>query len=61
MLAPEMEQLYGLLAELKEHEHRASLVVEDEDGRRLSVLKAFTVGTRTDDPGLVIRLTADLT
>lgn len=60
-MSPELELLHGLLTELKENEHSASLVVEDETGRRLSLLKAFTVGARTDDPGLVIRVTANLT
>ena len=56
MLSPELERLHSLLAELKEHDHRAGLVIEDEFGQQWSVAKAYVIGARTDDPGLVIRL-----
>lgn len=56
MLSPELEQLHTALTALKDHEHLACLIVEDEFGQRWSIRKAYAVGARTDDPGLVIRL-----
>lgn len=56
MLSPDLEQLYELLTTLRQHDHIAGVVIEDDLGYRCSIERSFIVGIQTDDPGLVIRL-----
>lgn len=59
MLSPELLDLYTALERLKDHPNRASLLIADEFGHRFAMEKTFVVGSRTTDPGLVIRITDD--
>ena len=54
MDAEVLAQLAGAVDVLKGRS--AGVVVEDDHGHRYQITKAYAIGARTDDPGLVIRL-----
>lgn len=58
MLTPQLQQLLEALTTLKELPHTPGVVCQDEFGGDWAIAKAFAIGSRTDDPGLVIRLQA---
>jgi hypothetical protein len=58
MLTPQLQQLLEALTTLKELPQTPGVVCQDEFGGNWAIAKAFAIGSRTDDPGLVIRLQA---
>lgn len=57
MLSPELRDLLDALAALAAHDKTAGLIIEDEYGCHWDLARVHTVGLRTDDPGMVLRLT----
>lgn len=55
-LSSELELLARELASLRGLGRPARLIVEDDRGGRWNIKKAYVIGARTHDPGLVIRL-----
>ena len=55
-LNPRLQELRDALDVLRAHAQEAGLIVEDDRGGRWAIARAYPVGARTTDPGLVLRL-----